>query len=337
MAETPAAPRCSVVIPTFNRKESLRRTLDALARQSLSADAFEVIVVSDGSADGTEQLLSDYAENGSLRLRWFSQPNRGPAAARNLGIEKAEAQIIVFTDDDVEPVPEFLARHLRRHDREERLVVIGPLSPNPKWVGVEPVWIAWEHQKLQEIYAMFKPGGKYEGCFGGYEHFYSGNASVRRKWLIEVGCFNTQFTRQEDVELASRLWNRLQTAFLFDFEADALHHPLRTLKSWLAVPSAYGKLDAERVASGALSQDWVAANTRTRHAATRRLTDACLAAPSLLAPATALLCAIAVALYAAGLRRPAFASLSALYNTLYAAAYESATRAQPERRQVAHS
>ncbi len=315
--------RCSIVIPTYNRKESLRRTLDALALQTLDARDFEVIVVSDGSADGTPAMLSEYAASGTLQLRPFQQENAGPAAARNRGIAEAGGEVIVFIDDDVEPVPICLERHLSHHERDSRAVVLGPLSPDPAYAAAEPPWIAWEHAKLQKIYALFSPGGKHQQDDAGAEHFYSGNASVRREWLLQVGGFDARFKRQEDVELATRLASQCRLRFVWDFAADAFHHPVRTLDSWLKIPTSYGALDAERVLTGTLSATDVERNLTQRHHLTRVLSTGAAAIPALLSPTVSSLCAAARLLDKSGRRDASLAALSAAYNMLYSAAYQT--------------
>jgi glycosyltransferase involved in cell wall biosynthesis len=95
--------RFSVVVPTYNRVSTLRRTLDALAAQDYSG--FEIIVVDDGSTDGTKQMISSTFP----QVRYLYQSNRGPASARNTGIRAATGDIVAFTDDDCEPPPEWLS------------------------------------------------------------------------------------------------------------------------------------------------------------------------------------------------------------------------------------
>ncbi len=87
-----AAPELSVVIPTCNRKDKLLRCLQKLSRQSLPASQFEVIVVDDGSTDGTGELLR--TRKFPFALRHFKQANKGPAAARNRGIQEARGRIV---------------------------------------------------------------------------------------------------------------------------------------------------------------------------------------------------------------------------------------------------
>src|SRR5438094_856591 len=99
----------SVVIPTHNRLPLLLRVLDGLGRQA-EAPEFEVIVVDDGSTDGTAAALG--ARRGIVFER---QTNSGPGAARNRGVAMARGRFVVFIGDDTIPEERFLAEHARVH------------------------------------------------------------------------------------------------------------------------------------------------------------------------------------------------------------------------------
>lgn len=99
----------SVIIATYNRKGSLKETLQSLLTQDLDINKYEIIVVNDGSTDGTETLLQEYVSASPVRLKYFTQKNQGPAAARNLGISHAKGTIIAFTDDDCLPDKSWLS------------------------------------------------------------------------------------------------------------------------------------------------------------------------------------------------------------------------------------
>lgn len=302
----------SVVIATYNRKDSLRVTLDGLARQDWPASAFEVLVVSDGSTDGTDAFVNAYPAPYALTL--LTQPNSGPACARNRGIEAARGDVVVFLDDDVEPVPGCLTAHARRHMSDGNAVVIGPLSPDPARQGAEPSWIAWEHAMLQKQYTAWRTGAWTEI---GPPNFYSGNASVRREQLLAVGGFDEAFTRQEDVELAWRLARRFAPTFMFNADADGLHRPRRTFASWLAVPYAYGRLDVVRARRGDASWQLVRDGFHTRRRVTQTLARAVLRLPALAGPLNGGLRAASALAYPLGARRASLAALSVLYNLRY--------------------
>jgi len=94
------------VIPTFNRKKFLARAINSIITQSKSPD--EIIVVDDGSSDGTETLV----KNNYPRISYYRQSNKGVSAARNLGIRKSSGQIIAFLDSDDEWVAEKLEKQI---------------------------------------------------------------------------------------------------------------------------------------------------------------------------------------------------------------------------------
>src|SRR5206468_2589831 len=142
------------VIPTYNRKESLLRTLGGLSEQTLPPDRFEVVVVSDGSTDGTVESVGK--RSWPFHIKLLAQRNSGPSAARNHGARESSGQIIIYLDDDVEPVPTFLEEHVRAHESDSRLVLIGPQSM-PPGEGFH-IWIAWEHHMLERQYERFRTG-----------------------------------------------------------------------------------------------------------------------------------------------------------------------------------
>ena len=107
-------PEFSVVIPTYQRPALLLKCLDALGRQRLPRDQFEIIVVDDGNAPETETAVALFAKQiarsgGPLEVRYLAQSERrGPAAARNRGWRAARGRIVAFTDDDCLPQPDWL-------------------------------------------------------------------------------------------------------------------------------------------------------------------------------------------------------------------------------------
>src|SRR6516165_9610456 len=108
-----AAPVVSVVIPTFNRLARLQQVLAALSAQTYPRDRFEVVVVSDGSTDGTDEFLAEAAA--PFELTVVTQPNQGPAVARNRGVASARGSIVLFIDDDVVATPALVQEHVAGH------------------------------------------------------------------------------------------------------------------------------------------------------------------------------------------------------------------------------
>lgn len=114
----------SVIIPTYNRKDSLLRTLDSLSRQTYPAERLEVIVVDDGGNDGTEAVTYP---SFPFALRYLRQDNRGATAARNSGASHSSGQILVFIDDDIRLYPLTLERLVNETSRHEQTIVLGTL------------------------------------------------------------------------------------------------------------------------------------------------------------------------------------------------------------------
>src|SRR5262245_60053207 len=108
-----STPFVSVVIPTYQRRASLERVLGALARQEWDSDRLEVLVVSDGSLDGSLEMARAYPL--PFPLIALEQPNQGPAVARNLGLAHAAGPLVLFLDDDVLPSPQLIAEHVGAH------------------------------------------------------------------------------------------------------------------------------------------------------------------------------------------------------------------------------
>ena len=198
-----ATPELSVVIPTCNRSEKLQRCLQMLSRQSLPAAQFEVIVVDDGSTDGTEELLR--AQKLPFALRHFRQANKGPAAARNRGIREASGRIVVFLGDDIYVPPDFLGDHLRHHRLfpDDREALLGHIA----WADKLPVTSFMD-------FITGPAGAQFAfGTIGDPEdvdflHFYTSNVSLKKKLLeTELPVFDEGYSHAayEDTDLGYRL------------------------------------------------------------------------------------------------------------------------------------
>ncbi|MBF6590511.1 MAG: glycosyltransferase [Ktedonobacterales bacterium] len=232
-------PAISVIIPTYNRRESLRATLQGLAAQTVPAGTFEALVISDGATDGTAALCATLsaAPDLSYSLRYFEQDHQGPSAARNLGMRQARAPLLLFLDDDVVPDPTLVGEHLRLLREQPGAVVIGPLLL-PPGVRLQP-WVRWESERLLTQYAHMRRG-LWEPT---PSQFYTGNASLARAAALTVGGFDVTFPRAEDVELAYRLRDH-GLRFIFAPDARGWHYAQRSFRSWLRTPWLYGEADA---------------------------------------------------------------------------------------------
>lgn len=172
-------PTVSVIIPTYNRRAFLYETLDSLARQSFPMQYFEVIVVDDGSVDGTEAAVTEAAatETFPFTLRYFWQPNQGDAEARNLGVNQSQADILVFLDDDILVEPDYLTRLVEAHQADTHRIV----------TGTEHLWVE-ETNPLGSRPSLSTTAKENEAVVAlAFVDVCSNNMSIRREDYFQVG------------------------------------------------------------------------------------------------------------------------------------------------------
>ena len=193
----------SVIMPTYNRSDLIERTILAYLDQDGVNGSFEVIVVDDGSTDGAAEILERLARGREEIVRVFHQSNKGPAAARNVGIRVARSEYLLFAGDDVIPVRDLLLRHLRTHERVPDLntAVLGHITWSPE-MKITP-FMKWLEQKG----AQFNYGAITDPDNVSAELFYSSNVSLHRSFLMDGDLFDERFTAAcwEDIDLGTRL------------------------------------------------------------------------------------------------------------------------------------
>lgn len=177
-------PLVSVVIATHNRASILRHCLEALRHQTERLDSVEVVVVDDGSTDATESVVRTYERH--LPLLYVRIHRAGPSVARNEGIRRSRAEILLFIDSDIVASPQLVSEHLRPHERCANLVVTGP-----------SIWVS----SLERLPRRARLWDLSTAPFA------AGNASVRREHALKAGLFDEGFTELgwEDIEFGIRL------------------------------------------------------------------------------------------------------------------------------------
>jgi glycosyltransferase involved in cell wall biosynthesis len=182
----------SVVIPTYNRRPILAKCLQALEQQTSDPQwDYEVVVVDDGSTDGTIDWLRSHSQFPHVKL--FTQEHMGPSAARNLGVEKAIGDTIVFIDSDLVVTPVFLQSHV------DALMAAMPTANGDRvFTYGRVINTANFEQPTAEPYKVTDFSAAY---------FATGNVAIAKHWLLEAGLFDTGFQLYgwEDLELGVRL------------------------------------------------------------------------------------------------------------------------------------
>ncbi|HLX85564.1 MAG TPA: glycosyltransferase family 2 protein [Terriglobales bacterium] len=220
MLERRLFPSLSVIIPTYNRQQLLAHALEGYLAQSSPHLICEILVIDDGSTDDTESVVRDCGKRSVFPIRYKRQRNKGPAAARNLGIQQARSELVLFTDSDVIPESDLVEQHIAWHRENPQIqaAVQGYLEWSPA-VGATP-FMRWygEHS----LFSFGKTRNKREVDF---RSFYTCNVSLKTEFLRCCGQFDEEFksAAYEDSELGYRL--SLQgMRLLYNSEAIGYHH-----------------------------------------------------------------------------------------------------------------
>ena len=218
----------SVIISTCNRKDILRKCLNALFGQTCLKSGYEIIVIDDGSTDGTENAVNEITRKSPVKLRYFKQENKGPAVARNVGIRNANGEIVLFIGDDIIAAPDLLEEHFLWHERysDNNVAVLGyvtwspeiKITPFMKWLeNGGPQFSFWRIEDKVEVDTQ--------------RYFYTSNISLKRKFLLEKnGFFDEEFlyAAYEDNELGCRL-KKKGLILKYNKNAIGYHHHFTSL------------------------------------------------------------------------------------------------------------
>ena len=169
-------PLVSVIVPVYNRERFLRETLDSVF--ALEYEPLEVIVVDDGSTDGSAAIAQSFPE-----VRHLRQENSGPGAARNTGIEASHGEFVAFVDSDDVVLPHKLA------------VQVGYLLDHPDVTATlgRQEWITPPPNAVPDL------------VWGDLDGITPISIVIRRAALLEIGCFDPELRGPEDVDLLVRL------------------------------------------------------------------------------------------------------------------------------------
>jgi len=184
--------KVSVVIATYNKRYVLDRSLECLFGQDYPKDQYEIIVVDDGSNDGTQKMME--GKNPFCSLKYLKHKERkGQSRARNLGIDHAQGEMIIFVDDDVFCPPQFIREHVRYHKKYDNIIVDGPA------INTDRIDNLFNDKKKRFLAFLDFFGANFVTC----------NTSCKKDNLIKAGGFDEEFGKRfgwQDRELGFRLW-----------------------------------------------------------------------------------------------------------------------------------
>lgn len=230
----PQAPAVSVLIPSHQRREALRRALLSLAEQSAAPSSYEVVVSLDGCSDGSEEMVAGL--DVPFELRVAAGPSRRRAAACNAALALARGEVLVILDDDMQAGRELVERHRSHHPSGSRRCVVGaaPIELDAS----SPRAARQARDKFNEhLERLSAPGHRFTA-----RDFYSGNASLRTETLREAGGFDESFALygNEDVDLSLRL-REGGVEIVYDPEALAIQSYDKDLRALAADTTQKGR------------------------------------------------------------------------------------------------
>lgn len=210
--------RLSVIIPNFNRADALPQTIRSLARQSLHPNAFQVLVIDDGSTDNSLSLLERLRPRVPFPLQLITQDNLGPGAARNHGAREATANLLLFWDSDMIADRATLEIHRDLHMQNHSALV----------AGARRAWAPATTSLFAKALKAGKMGIDHFGEAPSFWEAFSSNLSIHRRDFEELGGFDEDLRAFEDIDLAYRA-QQAGLALMFSREAVGYHNHQLTL------------------------------------------------------------------------------------------------------------
>jgi glycosyltransferase involved in cell wall biosynthesis len=223
-------PFFSIVIPTYNRPERLKSCLQAMTQLDYPRNRFEVIIVDDGSETPLEPIVTPFRQ--FIEVIFITQPNAGPASARNTGAAKAKGKYIVFTDDDCQPTPQWL-KHLEHQFKRTPDCLIGGKTLNAL---PDNLYSTASQLLIDYLYEYYNAAEKQASFFA------SNNFALSGESFHQVGQFDTTFplAAGEDREFCDR-WLHQGYQMSAVSEAQIYHAHNLALKSFWRQHFNYGR------------------------------------------------------------------------------------------------
>lgn len=199
--------KISVIIASYNSKNLLLNCLKSLENQEYSKDMYEVIVVDDGSDDGTYETLKKI--NTKFKLTVLRQTRKGPAVARNVGVRKAKGNIVAFTDADCKVPQNWLSSFVAAYKKYPKVAAVGGYlkpSKNNFFAKIEILKNRYLH-KIGNKELL----GRKEVPIG-----FTNNMSYKKKVFNEFKGFNERFPKPagEDFDLKQRVTSKYDVIFI---------------------------------------------------------------------------------------------------------------------------
>ena len=189
--------KISVIIPTYNRKKTLARAIQSVINQSFSP--FEILIIDDGSNDGTEEWVKENFQN----IKYIYQNNHGVSSARNIGIENAYGDWVAFLDSDDEWLPNKLYEQVKAIES----------NPEMKFFHTNEIWIR-NGVRVNQMKKHKKYGGYiFEKCLD-ICRVSPSSVLIQKEVFDNIGVFDESLRVCEDYDLWLRITSKYPVVFL---------------------------------------------------------------------------------------------------------------------------
>ncbi|RPH94566.1 MAG: glycosyltransferase family 2 protein [Calditrichaeota bacterium] len=221
----------SVIIPNRNCKQTLIQVLHALETQSFARDQYEVIVIDDGSTDGSFEFLQAYRRQTSMNLIPLHGKMQGAGSARNIGLNAANGRLILFLDADTIPRPDVLRLHALWQ---------GHYGPNACILGRVLMSEKLSKRRQGRQNDTVTRYDDHAAAELEWQDYRTANTSLSRELCLRIGGFDENLPAAEDTEFASRL-RPVISRFIFISDIQVTHHHPMTPAGYFGKGALYGR------------------------------------------------------------------------------------------------
>ncbi|MFQ6618418.1 MAG: glycosyltransferase family 2 protein [Fidelibacterota bacterium] len=224
----------SIIIPTYNNLENLKCLLKSFENQTVPGEKYEIIVVDDGSTDGTREFITERIKSYPIKYIRHAE-NKGLPAARNSGIKSSAGAVLIFIDSDMEVVDDFIKEHLKLLNFDNHAGFVGNVKQK----------IKMKDSKFSKFLNRKNRGarGFREGETIPCKMVLFGNASIKRELIYEAGFFDERIRGYggHEIDFAARLYALGKGGFVFNPRAISYHRHERDFESTLKLLEDFGR------------------------------------------------------------------------------------------------
>jgi glycosyltransferase involved in cell wall biosynthesis len=213
----------TIVVPTYNRLKLLTAAVESLRRQTYASDCYEILIISDGATDGTDEAFAQPLEAPRTRLLRQEVEGFGLSAARNYGIREGEGRLVMFFDDDMVAHEQMVEMHIVAHSQVgDEVAVRGRVFPSPELPETPFCQIV-----LGDICRLYEENPD-QGRFIDFHNAVSWQTSYHRETIAGVGGYDETFRVYgwEDIEFSYR-WSQAGLRFYYDPRPISYHNDQR--------------------------------------------------------------------------------------------------------------